>query len=527
MLLLFLAAFLCALSAKAQNRSTSPRSEVAQGEMSAEAIFNRFASRVLLLECNSSLASGVLVSSDGLIVTNAHVVKGCPDMTATRIEGPSRRSYATMLKYFDEKSDIAVLQIANQGLDFFEILTRPVRSGERVYAIGNPSGLEQTITEGIVSGNRQLDGRVLIQHSASISPGSSGGALISSRGELLGINELFLKESQNLNFAVPASALAGAVSNARDLTGSLRFPGPPQGSLTQVPPPMPPAANSEPPSAENPPNPAVQLVRLNVTVLDKSGKLINNLPQSAFTVLENGAPQQINIFKWEEVVPVSMGIVIDSSGDMRDKRQSVVTAALALANESNRQDEVFVVNFNDEAYLDTDFTNDPKILEQGLTRIDSRGGTAMRDAIRMSIDHLKEKGKRDKKVILVVTDGNDNSSNYSLDALVRLAQQDDVVVYAIGLQSQEKTKDAGAARISLNLLAESTGGQAFYPKNVSEAERAAREAGRAIRNQYTIAYKPTNMALDGSFRQIKITVKAGEDSTVRVRQGYYAPKGRQ
>jgi VWFA-related protein len=113
-----------------------------------------------------------------------------------------------------------------------------------------------------------------------------------------------------------------------------------------------------------------------------------------------------------------MGLIIDNSGSMREKRQAVESAALALVKDSNPQDEVFIVNFNDEAYLDADFTNDIKVMEQGLTKIDSRGGTAMRDAIRMSIDHLKEKAKRDKKVILVVTDGNDNASNISLEALV-------------------------------------------------------------------------------------------------------------
>ena len=154
---------------------------------------------------------------------------------------------------------------------------------------------------------------------------------------------------------------------------------------------------------------------------DKSGRLVTNLPESAFQVYENGVVQPIKIFKREDV-PISLGLIIDNSGSMREKRQAVESAALALVRDSNREDEVFVVNFNDEPYLDTDFTNDISKMEQGLTKIDSRGGTAMRDAIRVSIDHLKEKAKRDKKVILVVTDGNDNASSMSLEALVRLAQ---------------------------------------------------------------------------------------------------------
>jgi len=213
----------------------SSRSGGTAGEMSAEEIFKRFASRILFLTCEesadeSSLASGVLVSADGFIVTNAHVVEGCISMTATHISGGSRRSYQPVLKYYDEKSDTAVLKIAGQGADSFSVLGRPVRIGERVYAIGNPRGFAQSISEGIVSGDREEGGASWIQHSAPISPGSSGGALISSRGELLGINAWTRRESQNLNFAVPAATLARALSSARALTGFLDFP--PNADLT-------------------------------------------------------------------------------------------------------------------------------------------------------------------------------------------------------------------------------------------------------------------------------------------------------
>jgi Ca-activated chloride channel family protein len=266
-----------------------------------------------------------------------------------------------------------------------------------------------------------------------------------------------------------------------------------------------------------------RLVPLNVTVTDKSGHLVPGLPRAAFQIFENNIPQQIKDFKGEDV-PVSLGLIVDNSGSMRDKRQSVESASLALVRDSNKQDEVFVVNFNDEAYLDTDFTSDIKAMEQGLTKIDSRGGTAMRDAIRMSIDHLRQKARRDKKVILVITDGNDNASMVSLQGLVRQAQQDDVLVYAIGLLSEEERKEANAAKRALNLLVESTGGLAFYPKDVSEVERIAHEVAHDIRNQYTITYTPTNQSLDGSFRQIKVAVKATGNPTARTRLGYYATK---
>ena len=212
----------------------------ATAEMRSEEIYSALAGRVLLLTCDLSTdderqASGVLVSADGFTVTNAHVVEGCRSLTAMHIRGSSRRSYEATLKYYDKKSDTAVLKIEGQGLDSFNLIARNVRVGERVYAIGNPRGLEQSMSEGIVSGLRSEDGTQWIQHSAPISPGSSGGALISSRGELLGINSWYGKESQNLNFAVPASTLATAYMGARAVRGSLRFPGLPPVTQTGAP----------------------------------------------------------------------------------------------------------------------------------------------------------------------------------------------------------------------------------------------------------------------------------------------------
>ncbi len=268
-----------------------------------------------------------------------------------------------------------------------------------------------------------------------------------------------------------------------------------------------------------------RLVVLHTTVADKNGHLVTDLPQTAFTVYENGVTQPIKSFKREDV-PVSMGLVIDNSGSMRDKRAKVEAAALALVKDSNKEDEVFVVNFNDEAFLDNphgkDFTSDMKEMEEALTRIDSRGGTAMRDAIRMSIDHLKEKAHKDKKVLVVVTDGNDNSSVMNLENLVKASQQSEVLIYGIGLLSEEERREAKRAERALNDLAVATGGETFFPKDVSEVERIAHLVARDIRNQYTIQYTPTNQAMDGSFRQIKVAITAPGRLTARTRSGYYA-----
>jgi len=264
-----------------------------------------------------------------------------------------------------------------------------------------------------------------------------------------------------------------------------------------------------------------RLVVLPVTVMDKTGHLVINLPETAFEVFENNVRQIIKVFKREDV-PVSMGLVIDNSGSMRDKRAKVEAAALALVKDSNPQDEVFIVNFNDEAFLDKDFTNDVKDLQEGLARIDSRGGTAMRDAIRMSIDHLKEKAKKDKKVLVVVTDGNDNSSLISLENLVKSSQDSGVLIYTVGLLSEEERREAKRCRRALEELAGVTGGESYFPKEMAEVDRVAHQVARDIRNQYTLGYTPTNIALDGSFRQIKVTANGPNRPTVRTRSGYYA-----
>jgi Ca-activated chloride channel family protein len=264
-----------------------------------------------------------------------------------------------------------------------------------------------------------------------------------------------------------------------------------------------------------------RLVPLSVTVQDHNGHLVTNLPQSAFQVYENGVLQPLKLFKREDV-EISLGLIIDNSGSMRDKRKQVAVAALDLVKDSNPHDEVFIVNFNDEAFLDADFTSDTSKMEQALTKIDSRGGTAMRDAIRMSIDHLKAGAKRDKKVLLVVTDGNDNASLINLENLVKEAQNSGVLIYAIGLLTEEERSEAKKAKRSLDALTEATGGEAFYPKDLDEVDRIAHQVAKDLRNQYSVAYSPTNQKLDGSYRQIKVTVNAPGHPVARTRSGYYA-----
>jgi Ca-activated chloride channel family protein len=268
-----------------------------------------------------------------------------------------------------------------------------------------------------------------------------------------------------------------------------------------------------------------RLVVLHASVTDRKGKLLTNLNEHAFKVYENGQVQDVKLFRREDI-PVSLGILIDDSGSMMTKRSRVETAALGLVRESNPQDEVFIVNFNDEAFLDVPFTSDIKKMEQGLARIDSRGGTAMRDAVSTSLDYMNKHSKRDKKVLLVITDGNDNASNITLEKIVSQANQSDTLVYAIGLFSDEEKHEATKAKRALNELTAATGGLAFYPKDVGEVQELASEVAHDIRSQYTIAYTPAVQALDGSYRQIKVTVDAPGKPTVRTRSGYYATEGK-
>jgi len=264
-----------------------------------------------------------------------------------------------------------------------------------------------------------------------------------------------------------------------------------------------------------------RLVVLHATVIDKNGKHVTTLPRSAFHAFEDGVEQQIRIFRREDV-PVSMGLVIDNSGSMRAKRSKVEAAALGLVKASNPQDEVFIVNFNDQPYQDVPFTSDLKRMEEGIARIDSSGGTAMRDAILASINYAKSKGRHDKKVIVAITDGNDNMSEVDLDRLIREAQQQEVVVYVIGLFSDEDRGEAKKAKRAIDELTKATGGLAYYPEKVDEVGKVALQVAHEIRNQYIIAYSPSNPALDGSYRRIRLEVKGPNRPVARTRTGYYA-----
>ena len=264
-----------------------------------------------------------------------------------------------------------------------------------------------------------------------------------------------------------------------------------------------------------------RLVDLHASVVDKQGHLVLNLPESAFKVYENGIQQEIKMFRREDV-PVSLGLIIDNSASMHDKRAKVASAALALVSVSNPEDEVFIMDFNEEASLEQDYTSNIKELEAALKTINSRGQTAMRDALRMGVEHLRHGGKKEKKILLVVTDGEDNSSVETLDHVIQSAQQNGVIIYGVGLLSDDEPRERERAKQALDALTFATGGQAWYPQELSEVDGIAREVAHEIRNQYIIGYTPIDQSLDGKYRKIRVTVTAAGDPSVRTRAGYYA-----
>ncbi|MDQ2924288.1 MAG: VWA domain-containing protein [Acidobacteriota bacterium] len=266
-------------------------------------------------------------------------------------------------------------------------------------------------------------------------------------------------------------------------------------------------------------------VRLNASVIDGSGRTIDTLPQEAFHIYEDGVPQTIASFRHEDL-PVSLGILIDSSGSMYDKRPAVDAASINLVKLSNREDEAFLVDFSSEAYIDTDFTSDIAKLQEGLGYVKSAGGTALYDAVIASADYLSKNAKRPKQVLLIVTDGDDNASSATLEqAIERVQDLDGPAIYCIGLLFGEDTdrRESRHAREVLSELSAQTGGQAYFPRSLKDVNGVAAEVAQDIRTQYTIAYRSTKSPALGGYRQVHVEAKGKgfRGLQVRTRTGYF------
>ncbi len=266
-------------------------------------------------------------------------------------------------------------------------------------------------------------------------------------------------------------------------------------------------------------------VRLNATAIDGSGRAIQTLDKDAFHVYEDGVPQTISSFRHEDL-PVSLGILIDSSGSMYDKRAAVEQASLDLVKLSNKEDEAFLVDFSWEPFIDQDFTNDISKLQQGLGYIKSSGGTAMYDALVASADYLSKNAKRPKQVLLIVTDGEDNASSATLEQAIRRIQDlDGPTIYCVGLLFGDETdkREARHARRVLETLSEQTGGVAYFPRSIKDVDSVAAEVAQDIRTQYTISYHSTKSPTLGGYRQVHVEAKEKGFGRlqVRTRTGYY------
>jgi Ca-activated chloride channel family protein len=263
-----------------------------------------------------------------------------------------------------------------------------------------------------------------------------------------------------------------------------------------------------------------RLVVVHATVRNDRGVLVTSLDRRAFTVYENGRRQPVTLFRRDDV-PVSLGLLIDNSGSMRTLRGHVEAAALAFVRASNPDDEVFVINFADRPRLDVEMTSDMRVLESGIARVDSIGGTALRDAVDKAETYLRTHATRDRKALLIVTDGKDNASEKTMTEIQAAAERSDTIVYAVGLFA-EGDPSAKQGRKELDELTARTGGAAYYPAGVDEIDAVVVELARQIRQQYTIGYTPTNQALDGSYRTIRVEARGAERLIVRTRAGYRA-----
>jgi Ca-activated chloride channel homolog len=264
----------------------------------------------------------------------------------------------------------------------------------------------------------------------------------------------------------------------------------------------------------------VDLVLLDVSVRDSKGGFVSGLPKDAFTVTEDGKVQKITEFA-DRDIPVTVGILVDNSGSMRPKKPEVITAALVFIQSSNPMDEMFVINFNDKVRRGlpdiVPFTDDPQMLRQALVRTDAVGRTALYDAITAGL-HQLDMGRRDKKTLIVISDGGDNISTHNFDEVMRDVLESRATIYTIGVFSDD---DPDKNPDVLKKLAHVSGGVAFFPRKLDEVVPICRRIAKDIRTRYTIGYVPSNLDRKG-VRHIKVAVNSPEHEklTARTRTSY-------
>ncbi|HEY6403357.1 MAG TPA: VWA domain-containing protein [Blastocatellia bacterium] len=271
------------------------------------------------------------------------------------------------------------------------------------------------------------------------------------------------------------------------------------------------------------------LVNLDVTVIDQNNNPIASLKKEDFSVYEDKIKQAIESVSREEV-PVSFGMVIDTSGSMRSKLPSVSDAALLLIKEMRRDDEAFVASFRAESELIQEFTADKRELEDAIGSLYTMGGTALLDAIIATADYAQEEGKQRRKALVVISDGYEKNSSVKEREVMEAIKEDEVQVYLVGFIDEEEEKTlfgkspVKKAKDLLSRIADDSGGRAYFPKDISEIPAIAAQISKDLRTQYVISYYPSNEKRDGAFRTIQVDVNnaGGRKLIARARRGYYA-----
>src|SRR5262245_5541901 len=272
------------------------------------------------------------------------------------------------------------------------------------------------------------------------------------------------------------------------------------------------------------------LVPLDVTVVDQNNNPVPDLKKEDFIVYEDRVRQTVDSVSREET-PISFGMVIDTSGSMRSKLQTVSEAALLLIKQMRQDDEAFVAPFNAETELTLDFTSDRRELEEAIGELHTSGGTALLDAIIATADYAHEKGKHRRKALVIFSDGLEKNSSVKEKELMEAIKEDEVQVYLVGFIDEEMEErslfgrsPAKKARDLLTRIANDSGGRAYFPKDISEVPAIASQIAKDLRVQYVVSYYPSNDKRDGTFRTIPVNVNqvGGRKLIARTRRGYYA-----